>query len=263
MAKLSENSISRRLTWMNMLVSGAALLLACAAFIGYDMVTFRGTMVRNLSTQAQIIGSNSVSALLFNDQQSAQNTLSALKAAHNILSADIYSTDGKLFASYSRDPGKSSPAVPSLALGQLEAHWFISKEIVLVRSIVFEGKPAGTVCIRSNLEELESRLQRYVGIASIVLLVCLAAALLVSSVFRRAVAEPIIQLADVANAVSRKKNYSVRAAHTRASGELAILIDAFNEMLAQIQQNEKALCEARDDLERRVVERTAELVKAK
>jgi signal transduction histidine kinase/CheY-like chemotaxis protein len=263
MPKLRENSISRKLTWMNMLVSGAALLLACAAFIGYDMVTFRGTMVRNLSTQAQIIGSNSVSALLFNDPQSAENTLSALKAAHNILSADIYSTDGKLFASYSRDAGKSSPAVPSLAPGQLEAHWFINKEIVLVRSIVFEGKPAGTVCIRSNLEELENRLQRYVGIASIVLLVCLAAALLVSSVFRRAVAEPIIQLADVANAVSREKNYSVRARDSRASGELAILIDAFNEMLAQIQQNEKALCEARDDLERRVEARTAELVKAK
>jgi len=51
-------------------------LLACAAFIGYDTVTFRETIVRNLSTQAQIIGSNSASALLFNDPQSAENTLS-------------------------------------------------------------------------------------------------------------------------------------------------------------------------------------------
>ena len=263
MRRHRENSISRKLTWMNMLVSGAALLLACTAFIGYDMLTFRATMVRNLSTQTQIIGSNSVSALLFNDPQSAENTLSALKAAHNILSADISSTDGKLFASYSRDPGESIPPVPSLAPGQLEAHWFIDKEIVLVRSIVFEGKPSGTVCIRSNLEELDNRLQRYIGIASIVLLVCLTAALLVSSIFRRAVAEPIIQLAGLAKAVSREKNYSVRAPHTRAGGELALLIDAFNEMLAQIQQNEKALREARDDLERRVEERTAELVKAK
>ncbi len=64
---------------MNMLVSGAALLLACAAFIGYDMVTFRATIVRNLSTQAQIIGSNSASALLFDDPQAAETTLSALE----------------------------------------------------------------------------------------------------------------------------------------------------------------------------------------
>jgi signal transduction histidine kinase/CheY-like chemotaxis protein len=248
---------------MNMFVSGAALLLACASFITYDMLTFRATIVRNLSTQAQIIGSNSVSALLFNDPQSAQNTLSALKAAHNILSAGIYSTDGSLFASYSRDPGTNIQAVPALPSSQLEIHWFKNKEVVLVRSIAFEGKRSGTVYIRSDLEELDSRLQRYVGIAGVVLVVCLAAALLVSSIFRRAVAEPIVRLAEVARAVSREKNYSVRAPRTRTSGELAILIDAFNEMLAQIQQNEKALREARDDLELRVKERTAELEKAK
>src|SRR6202048_4299625 len=103
MLKAKDHSIAQKLTWMNMLVSGAALLLACAAFISYDMVTFRETMVRNLSTQAQIIGSNTASALLFNDPQSAENTLSALKAAHNILSARIYTPDGQLFASYTRD----------------------------------------------------------------------------------------------------------------------------------------------------------------
>jgi signal transduction histidine kinase/DNA-binding response OmpR family regulator len=263
MLRHQDNSISRRLTWMNMLVSGAALLLACAAFIAYDMLTFRAAMVRNLSTEAQIIGSNSVSALLFNDAQSAENTLSALKAAHNILSAGIYSTDGRLFASYSRDAGAHVPAIPALPSGQIEIHWFKNEEVVLVRSIVFQAKPTGTVCIRSDVEELHSRLQRYVGIASIVLFVCLVAALLVSSIFRRAVAEPIIHLAEVARAVSREKNYSVRAPRTRGGGELTILIDAFNEMLAQIQENEKALREARDDLEERVKERTAELEKAK
>jgi signal transduction histidine kinase/CheY-like chemotaxis protein len=257
-----DNSISRKLTWMNMLVSAAALLLACAAFIAYDMLSFRATMVRNLSTQAQIIGFNSVSALVFNDQQSAENTLSALKAGRNILSAGVYSKDGKLFASYSRDPGGYVPAVPSLPPGQLEIHWFKDHEVVLFRSIVFAGKPTGTVCIRSDLEELDSRLQRYVVIAGIVLSVCLMTALLVSSLFQRAVAEPIIRLAEVAKAVSREKNYSVRAPRSRGGGELSILIDAFNEMLEQIQQNEKALREARDDLEQRVKERTAELEQA-
>jgi signal transduction histidine kinase/CheY-like chemotaxis protein len=263
MNKRQDNSISRKLTWMNMLVSGAALLLACAAFIAYDMLTFRAAMVRNLSTEAQIIGTNSVSALLFNDQQSAENTLSALKAAHNILSAGIYSKDGRLFASYSRDPGGHGMAIPSLPSGQLEIHWFRNKEVVLVRSIIFEGKLTGTVCLRSDVEELNSTLERYIGIASIVLAVCLVAALLVSSIFRRAVAEPIIHLAEVARAVSREKNYSGRAPRTGGSGELAILVDAFNEMLAQIQKNEKALRDARDNLELRVAERTAELEKAK
>jgi signal transduction histidine kinase/DNA-binding response OmpR family regulator len=248
---------------MNMLVSGAALLLACAAFIAFDMITFRQVMVRNLSTQAQIIGSNSVSALLFNDPQSAENTLQALKAAPNILSAQVYLPDGRPFASYSRARDGRSPVPPLIPSGQTEAHWIKNEEITLVRLIVLEGKPIGAVYIRSDLQELHSRVQRYAAIAAIVLSACLLAALLISSIFRRAVAEPIVDLSKIAKVVSRDKNYSVRATPIRSPAELAILIDAFNEMLAQIQQSERALRKAHDGLEQRVRERTAELEAAK
>src|SRR5260370_19332246 len=101
MLTASGASITKRLTRMNILVSGAALVMACAAFVTYDWITSREAMVHNLSIHAQIAGSNSVSALLFNDPQSAENTLSALKAAPNIVSASIYTTDGLALPSYS------------------------------------------------------------------------------------------------------------------------------------------------------------------
>ncbi len=263
MLKFQDSSIIRRLTWMNMLVSGTALLLACTAFIGYDKLTFRDAMVRNLSTQAQIIGSNSISALQFNDPQSCENTLSALKAAHNILSGGIYTPDGRLFASYSNEPGGRLPATFPMPQGETEIHWLSNDEIVLVRSIVFQGKPAAVVYLRSSAEDLNKRLRRYQGIAGAVLIASLLAALFVSSLFRKTVAQPIVQLAQTAKIVSRDKNYSVRAAPTGGRGELAILIEAFNEMLEQIQQNEGALQRAHDQLEQRVTERTAELEEAK
>jgi signal transduction histidine kinase/DNA-binding response OmpR family regulator len=263
MLKTKNHSISRRLTWMNMLVSGAALIMACAAFVAYDMVTFRETMMRNLSTQAQIIGSNAVSALVFNDPQSAENTLKALKASPDILSAVIYTPDARPLASYSRDSGGQIPMPPSISSEQTEIHLVRNNEMVLVRSIVFQGKPTGTVYLRSDVEELDRRLQRYAGIAAIVLLASLIAALVVSSIFRRAVAEPIVHLAEVARIVSRDKKYSVRATPTRSRGELAFLIDAFNEMLTQIERSEGALRKAHDELEQRVQERTAELETAK
>jgi len=106
---------------------------------------------------------------------------------------------------------------------------------------------------------LDSNLKRYVGIAGIVLSVSPSWRLFL---FLRSFAERWPShhpLGGVARAVSREKNYSVRAPRAVETGELVVLIDAFNEMLAQIQQNEKALREARDDLEERVAERTAEL----
>ena len=98
MLRVRDYSITSKLTWMNMLVSGAGLLLAGAAFLGYELVTVRHDMVQGLSVQAQTIGFNSASALLFDDPHSAEGTLAALKAAPHIISAEIYKPDGRPFA---------------------------------------------------------------------------------------------------------------------------------------------------------------------
>ena len=257
-----DSSITKRLTRMNILVSGAALLISCAAFVAYDLVSFREAMVHNLSIQAQIAGSNSVSALLFDDPQTAESTLSALRAAPNIVSAGIYTPESRPFAMYRRDGAGQSLELPPIPSGQIEAHWFKEGQLVLVRKIVFQGKPSGSVFIRSDLQEMSRRLKRYAGIAAMVLFASLIAALLVASVFQRAVAEPIVHLAELAGIVSRDKDYSVRATSTGNRDEPDILIHAFNEMLGQIQEREGALQEVHRELEQRVQARTAQLAAA-
>jgi len=197
MIRVRHYSITKKLTGMNMLVSGAALLLACVAFITYDMVSFRDGMVHNLSIQAQVAGSNSVSALLFSDPKAAESTLSAFRVAPNVVSAGIYTLDGKAFATYRRDGGEQDVAMPSIPSGKTETHWFRNRQLVLVHLIVFQGKPTGLVYIRSDLNEMTKRFKRYAGIAAIVLLVSLIAALLVAFIFQRAVAEPIVHLAEI------------------------------------------------------------------
>jgi Periplasmic sensor domain/Phage integrase family len=190
-----DSSITRRLTRMNILVSGAALLIAGAAFVGYDRVSFRESMVHNLSIQAQIAGGNTVSALLFNDRQSAENTLSALKAAPNIVSAGIYNPAGQPFATYSRDATGHVLTLPAIPPGQIEGHWFNDGQLVVIRKIIFEGKPTSTVYIQSDLQEMNHRLKRYAVIAAFVLAASLIAALLVASTFQAQPAYTIVALA--------------------------------------------------------------------
>ncbi|PYX01041.1 MAG: hypothetical protein DMG86_11070 [Acidobacteria bacterium] len=262
MIKARNYSITKRLTMMNILVSGAALLMACSAFVAYDVVTFRQAMVHNLSIQAQITGSNSVSALLFSDPQSAENTLSALQVAPNIVSAGIYQLDGRPFAAYWRHDRGQIPTVPTIPRGQAEFHRFENGELIVVQRIVFQGEPAGTVYIRSDLQEMNHRLKRYAGIAALVLLACLIAAHLAASLFQRAVVNPIVHLAEIARIVSRDKNYSIRANATGNRDEPGILIQAFNEMLSQIEERERALQKAHDELEQHVQERTGQLASA-
>src|SRR4029077_18800223 len=143
--------------------------------------------------------------------------------------------------------------------GKDETHWFRNRPLCLVHLIVFQGKPTGLVYICSDLNEMTKRFKRYAGIAAIVLLVSLIAALLVASVFQRAVAEPIVHLAEISRIVSRDKNHSIRATSTGHHDEPDLLIGAFNEMLDQIQEREEALRKVHEELENRVQSRTAEL----
>jgi PAS domain S-box-containing protein len=240
MFRFRDYSIAKKLSSMNLLVSGAALLLACSAFVAFGLIAFRDTLVANLSMQAQIVGSNSISALLFNDPGSAEKTLSALHASPHIEYASIYTADGQPFAGYWRDPAHPA-TLPSIPAAQTEIHWFKDRQITVVRPIVFQGKPAGMVCIRTDLGEWTAHLQRYGVIVATVLFVSLMAAWLTSSVIRRSIADPIVRLAEIARIVSRERNYSVRAPLTSNGDELAVLIATFNEMLAQIQERDTAL----------------------
>lgn len=255
MAAARTTSISKRLTMMNMLVSGVALLLACAGFFTYDQITFRQSLIHTLSAQAQIVGSNSVSAILFNDPQAAASTVSALQSSPNISAAGIFTRDRHPLAKYSRERGQDIISVPDLEEGQMQGYWFTGDHVVLVRRIMSEGKPVGFVYLSASLAEIDKRLRRYALIAFGVLLVSLVAANLVSSAFRRSVAEPIIQLAEAAQRISREKNYTTRVNPPVEQNELAVLVNSFNDMLGELHKTH-------DELEQRVSERTRELVSA-
>jgi PAS domain S-box-containing protein len=177
MARNQPYSISKKLTLMNVLVSAVALLLASGGFCAYDLYSFRAALVRNVSVQAQIIGDNTISALLFNDPQSAEKTLSALRANPNLVHAQIYARDGEPFAGYWRDRAGEIMAAPTIPEGQTQSYWFKDGHLGMARSIIFQGKPTGTVYILSDLGAMNDRLRSYALIAGAVLFASLLVAL--------------------------------------------------------------------------------------
>jgi signal transduction histidine kinase len=255
---LRRSSIAARLTRMNLMVSGMALLLAYFSFFSYDLVSSRQNLVQNLQTDAQITGSDTVSALLFDDAASARSTLAALSHSADIDYAALITNDGRTFAEYKR-PAFAHPNLPRLATSQLEQTWERGRHVTVAERIIFQGKPEGSIYIVANLRELAARAARYLLIATLILAICLIVALVGSLKFRKVLARPVEELAETARAVAHKRDYSVRAKASSEHDELDVLTEAFNEMLSQIQQQEAKLRAAHDDLERRVEERTQEL----
>jgi signal transduction histidine kinase len=244
MFRFRDLPIKRKLILMNTLTSIIVLLLASAAFTAYEVITFRQKMTRDLEILAKIIATNSTAALVFNDKNSAEETLSALSAQRHILIACIYSSDGKEFAKYVRPA--ISIACPDHPLN--DGHSFGAGGFSLFQGIVFQNERTGTIYLESDLEELHTRLKRDAGIVALVLSVASLLVFFLSSRLQRLISQPILHLVQTARRVSNNKDYSVRA--TKGSqDESGLLIDSFNEMLTQIQERDKELTQKNLDLE--------------
>jgi len=255
MRSLANLPIRSRLTLTTMITTVVALLLACAAFVAYELVAFREDLTDELSSLAIILGENSAAALTFEDSDSAKHTLQSLKTHPHVLGAALYDKSGKLFATYQNAANKGPFVAPS-APGT--KYWFEGERLTLARDFDLAGEHAGTVSIESDMSELSARMWRYALIGFIVLAVSTGVAFVLSRSMQRTISGPISHLADVVDAVRARNDYEIRATR-QGNDELGKLIDAFNDMLDRILAQDRALQDARDSLERRVSERTNDL----
>ncbi len=251
--------IQRKLMVILFGTSGVVLLLTCTAFLAYDVLTFRRSAVRQLSTLGEVIAANSTAVLAFDNADDATEVLGALKAERHVVAAALYDNQGRLFARYpagaaeSFYPGHLQPDGYRFAGGYLVGY----TPVVQVKGT----RRLGTLYLRSDMEALAERLRLYAGIAALIVAVLSLVAYALSRKLQQQISRPILALAETARAVSTRRDYSVRAGQA-GEDEIGLLTAAFNHMLEQIQERTLALQRSYEEVEARVRERTGELEKA-
>jgi len=212
-------------------------------------------MRSQLATLAGLVGQNSTAAISFGDTASASETLRSLQSYPSMQTACVYSADGKLFASYraARAPRTPFPQGPGAARTSFERGG-----LVAVRGVELAGQTIGTVYLKSDLQPLWYRLSRTGPTVALVVLISIFVAYLLASRLERLISDPVIHLVQTAKAVTVLRNYSIRA-NRYSDDELGTLIDAFNEMLSEIQRRDRELELHRASLEEEVLNRTSEL----
>ena len=250
-----KSSIRRQLMLVVLATSLFGLGIVCGIFEVYERANFRRTTAEELSTLADTVGANSAASLTFYDKKSAEDVLAGLGAEHHIQLACLYNANGQAFAEYRRT-GLSQDF--RINFSEDEGTHFASDSVTLRRPVFIGGEKIGSIAIVSDLGELQARMRRYLGISVLALLLSVCVTVFLSSRLLRLITEPILQLADVAGRVSSEENYALRAIPL-SNDEVGKLIHSFNGMLERIQDRDKRLKEAKDDLELRVEARTREL----
>jgi two-component system sensor histidine kinase/response regulator len=248
-------TIKSKLMVLMMAISSISLVLAGLVFITQDLIAMEKGMREDLAVEAQIIGANSTAAVSFEDESAANEVLASLKSDSEIVAACIYTMDGQRLGSYLRSgaPADSIPASP-----KPEGSHYEKNNLVLFQAIKLNGEQIGTLYVKHDLNDMYLLLRRLGLVLGATLIGTLLVTFLLSSRLQRLVSGPILHLLQVAKMVSTEKDYSIRA-KTRASDELGMLVNGFNEMLEQIQVRDEELKHHQDHLEEEVILRTAEI----
>ncbi|MGK5073436.1 response regulator [Janthinobacterium sp. ZB1P44] len=281
MFNFQRSSISQKLTMISVLSSGCALLLVFVAFALTSVLSHKNDEGKQLLSLAGVIGAASAAPLLAGKsaQPQAEQVLAALAARDEIAQAALFDKGGRLFALY-RAPqhetefaGLAAPedmdpalladmAVQPVTQGSGTT---LAPAMRLYHPVYRPGEPQqiiGAVLIEADLNHMWRDIGRHVGAIGGATVLSFLIAVFLARRFKSVIAEPITKLIDTAQKVSSSQTYSHRIAHQR-SDELGVLIDSFNDMLAQIDSRDSTLANYRDQLERQVGVRTAQLEKAK
>ena len=249
-------SLSRRLALLVVASTSFAVLVSSVAVITFETRALRDYLVQELGITADMLAQNSSAPVAFSDPEAATKILNSLRSRKSVVSAVILDLDGNMFAQYLRD-GADASGLLKAATGEDDLS-SDGEHLQVHRVIINSSGVLGIIVIRSDLAELHGLASRFKAVAGIVAVLSCMIAVLLSSRLQRSISLPIRSLAEIAGRVQREADFSLRASKS-LDDETGVLVDAFNEMLQNIEERDLALAQYRDELERLVERRTKEL----
>jgi signal transduction histidine kinase/DNA-binding response OmpR family regulator len=237
----SSLPIRLKLVLLAAIVGAIALLASAGINTTSDFYAGRNALMHRLHTQAEIAALNSSAALAFDDSNVATQILEAFRADNAIVAAQIERADGQRFV--------------HVDLGQRPGH------ILVVTADIVVGERIGRVTLWGTDQELHDEFIRNMVVFACAIGLSLAIALIAAQGLQGIVTRPILALAEAAQRVSARKDYSARVA-VKYNDEVGRLVGSFNGMLEELEAQAKRVAEHRVELESKVAVRTAELVDA-
>jgi signal transduction histidine kinase len=269
--KLRNAPIRIKLVAIILLVTAIVLFIGAVQFLVFEYFNYRNNTTERLYAVADIVAINSASALVFEDQLAALESLSTLQVERSILTASIIDERGMVFANYLNsqlyESDENSPLQDSQRdhlekimdpAGWLQFSW---DQIDVARPILVEDEMVGAVYITASTQAMFAGMRRFLTVMLLVTVMSFSVVVLLSTRLQRFITVPIGKLLETMSKVSDEENYTLHVEKTNED-ELGQLIERFNSMLGAVRQRDELLKKHKANLESVVKARTEEVVKA-
>jgi signal transduction histidine kinase/ActR/RegA family two-component response regulator len=242
--------IGRKLAVIGLATVGLALFLNSLIALISTFVIMRRSIVADVFAQSALIADNTSAAVAFDDSATANQTLDLLRDKASVDLACLFDAEAVLFARYQDAQHEAGCPVVPPADGTIVT----LTGMLSIAPVSVEGRRVGTLYLHGNYSQVWQQLRGQAVAAVVGLILSAAGALLLMHRLHRTLVDPLSHLSSVATRVSAKHDYSIRATKF-TEDEIGTLVDAFNEMLSQVQRRESDLSKVNVDLSREIVER--------
>jgi PAS domain S-box-containing protein len=230
----SVMSVRGKLMYVVLMTTGIGVLCAGILLLTRDLTVYRQSWIADMVNQGNIISFATTPALAFDDHEAATLYLSTLKMRPRVLRAALYSADGALYASYTKE-GQSPPPARAPAATGARTSWDL---IELTQPVVRDGETLGTFYLQAEYN-LKERVKAYLGILSLASALAMLVAYAFSRRLQAVITRPLDAMSVAAREIVERRDYSLRV-RTFADDEFGLVVDAFNRMLDEVQTRSRA-----------------------
>lgn len=237
-----QSSILHQLVAYGILITALALSLLMVGTQAYNTLNKYRALSGAMYVAADVIGSNSSAAILFQDEVTATEVLSSLSASPDMIRAELILPDGKQLAQYQAKQHLNclprNPVQEDTSSG-LRFSWC---SVGLQQPIYLHGERIGTIALEYSLKTLRSSILFELLFALLTILATLVLSLLLWRGLATRITRPLRHLSQVTQQVSYQQDFGVRAIVT-SGDEVGRLTSDFNGMMEKLQQYDVQLKE--------------------
>lgn len=168
------SSVIKQILNFGIVTAIISLLLACVGFGVVEYYSIRNAALTKLNTQINMLAYNLQSPIVFEDKESAEKILQALKGDRSVTSIQVFKSNGDVFVASNR-----SNSSPNMRLNA---------------PIVFENKVIGTIVIEAVYLGVKERYRTYFLISLFIIAISIPLSYVISHPIRKQVSKAVVQL---------------------------------------------------------------------
>ncbi len=250
---LKRQSLSEKMLLIILAISGICVVLTTVTITALGIHNMQDKMVGDLELLTKTRAAALTGSLSFGRFDEIEEALQASRSEAEIM-ACVYNKDNLAPDTVTQYPHNAKCPSLDIVASQPDSTSFQGNRLKSYRAIVSQQKgTVGYIYVEADEREIDHFIKVQVLTALMIILTVFVLSYFLGQKLQRSISEPILKLVDTTRKVSYERDYSIRAENFLQGedikrNEISVLIEAFNQMLNEVEERRKLLLRKNQEL---------------